>query len=220
MSARPRTIDLRVDPDADLSEVVRHLRQGGAVAYPTETVYGLGGACTDEGVATVRDVKGRAADKPLIALVESLEAVAGLGWTEAARTLASIFWPGSVTLVLPDPHRLFPEGVRDPRSGTVGVRVSPHPVARRLVRELGAPLTSTSLNVPGDPPVTSGAEARDILERLHAPEVWLLDTGTLPPSAPSTVVDCSRDEPVVLREGAVPLGRLRCAIPEIHATNR
>jgi tRNA A37 threonylcarbamoyladenosine synthetase subunit TsaC/SUA5/YrdC len=91
-------------------------------------------------------------------------------------------------------------------------------VASRLVRELGAPLTSTSLNVPGETPVTSGAEAREILERLGAPDVWLLDAGTLPPSAPSTVVDCSRDEPVVLREGAVPLGRLRCAIPEIHAT--
>lgn len=220
MSAGPRTIDLRADPDADLSGVVRHVRKGGALAYPTETVYGLGGACTDAGVAAVRQVKGRPADKPLIALVESEEAVAGLGWTEAAKTLATIFWPGSVTLILPDPDRIFPDGVRDPRAGTVAVRVSSHPVARRLVRELGAPLTSTSLNVPGEPPVTSGADAREILERLRAPEVWLLDFGTLPPSAPSTVVDCSRHEPVVLREGAVPLGRLRCAIPEIHATTR
>ena len=218
MSARPRTLDLRADSGADLSVVVRHLREGGAVAYPTETVYGLGGACTDAGVTAVREVKGRSADKPLIALVESETAVAGLVWTEAAKTLAETFWPGSVTLVLPDPDRIFPAGVRDPRAGTVGVRVSPHPVARRLVRELGAPLTSTSLNVPGEPPVTSGGHAREILERLGAPKVWLLDFGTLPSSAPSTVVDCSRPEPVVLREGAVPLGRLRCVIPEIHAT--
>ena len=218
MNGLPRNLDLRADPEADLTDVLKHLRAGGAVAYPTETVYGLGGACTEAGVETVRAVKGRAEGKPLIVLVESADAVAGLRWTPAARTLASIFWPGSVTLVLPDPDGIFPLGVRDERTGSVGVRVSPHPVASRLVRELGAPLTSTSLNVPGETPVTSGAEAREILGRLGAPDVWLLDAGTLPPSAPSTVVDCSRDEPVVLREGAVPLGRLRCAIPEIHAT--
>ena len=89
-------------------------------------------------------------------------------------------------------------------------------MAARLVAELGGPLTSTSLNVPGEPPVTSGTEAREILERLGASDVWLLDAGTLPPSAPSTVVDCTTQDPRVLREGAVPIGRLRCALPEIH----
>ena len=190
------------------------------LAYPTETVYGLGGACSEPGIAALRRVKGRGEEKPFIALVESELAVAGLAWTEAAETLARIFWPGSLTLVLPDPDRMFPAGVHDARTRTVAVRVSPHPVPRRLVEALGAPITSTSLNVPGEPPVTSGADAREILERLDAPEVWLLDFGTLRPSAPSTVVDCSRPEPVVLREGAVPLERLRCAIPEIHATTR
>jgi L-threonylcarbamoyladenylate synthase len=210
-------LDLRADPDVPLDDVVAHVRGGGVVAYPTETVYGLGGACTPEAVEAVRTLKGRAADKPLLALVDSGEAVAELAWTPAARELASIFWPGSVTIVLPDPHRCFPDGVRDARSGTVGVRVSPHPVVARLVRALGAPLTSTSLNMPGEPPVTSGAEARDILERLGASDdVWLLDAGTLPSSAPSTVVDCSTETPVVLREGAVPSGRLRCVIPDIH----
>ena len=129
--------------------------------------------------------------------------------------LASVFWPGSVTLVLRDPKATFPDGVRDPRAGTVGVRVSPHPVAARLVSGLGAPLTSTSLNVPGEAPVTSGEEARHILERLGADDVWLVDGGTLPPSSPSTVVDCSTERPEVLREGAVPTGRLRCVIPDL-----
>ena len=211
-----RTIDLRVDPEADLEPVVEHLRRGGLVAYPTETVYGLGSACVDEGVRAVRALKRRDRGKPLIALVESQDAVQGLEWTPAARELAEVFWPGSVTLVLLDPRRVFPEGVRDGRTGTVGVRVSPHPVASRLVRELGAPLTSTSLNVPGEPPVTSADEARQILSRLDGSEVWLLDAGTLPPSAPSTVVDCSSGVPVVLREGAVPIERLRCVLPETH----
>jgi L-threonylcarbamoyladenylate synthase len=209
-------MDLRADADADLAAVVAHLRAGGVIAYPTETVYGLGGACTPEAVSAVRTLKGRDETKPLIALVESWDAVGALSWTPAARELASIFWPGSVTLVLPDPAKTFPPGVRNPVTGTVGVRVSPHPVAERLVRALGGPLTSTSLNVPGEPPVTSGDEASEILARLGAEAVWLLDAGTLPPSAPSTVVDCSTDPPVVLREGAVPTDRLRCAIPEIN----
>ena len=212
---RPRTIDLRAEPDADLSEVVAHLRAGGVVAYPTETVYGLGGACTPEGIRAVLGTKGRAEEKPLLVLVESADSVSGLAWTPAARELASIFWPGSVTLVLGDPDESFPTGVRDPVRGTVGVRVSPHPVAARLVRALGAPLTSTSLNVPGQAPVTSAAEAREILARMGAAEAWLLDAGTRCAVAPTTVVDCSTQAPAVLREGAVPTGRLRCVIPDL-----
>lgn len=216
MTDRGRTIDLRADPDADLSEVVRHLRSGGAVAYPTETVYGLGALCTDAGVRTVREVKRRSEDKPFIALVESRDVVSALSWTPDASDLTDIFWPGSLTVVLSDPDRTFPSGVRDERTGTVAVRVSPHPIAARLVRELGEPLISTSLNLPGEPPVTSGGAAGEILDRMGADDVWLLDGGALPPSGPSTVVDCSSDRPVVLREGAVPLGRLRCALPEVH----
>ena len=216
MSPSVRTLDLRIDPEADLSEVLDHVRAGGVVAYPTETVYGIGGACTPEGVEAVRALKGRAADKPILALVPDARSVEALTWTPAARELASVFWPGSVTLVLADPDGTFPEGVRDAGAGTVGVRVTPNPVAARLVRGLAGPLTSTSLNLPGEPPVTSGHEAREILERLGAADVWLLDAGTLPESLPSTVVDCTGEAPVVLRPGAVPLERLRCALPETH----
>lgn len=213
-----RIIDLRAAPDADLSEVVDHVRGGGLVAYPTETVYGIGGSCTPTAAARVHELKGRGASKPLIALVPGREAVDGLTWTDDAAELARIFWPGSVTLVLSDPDGVFPEGVRDPERATVGVRVTPHPIASRLVRELGAPLTSTSLNRSGEAPITNGTDARAWLEQLSAPDVWLLDAGTLPPSAPSTVVDCTGPRPRVLREGTIPAGRLRCAIPEIDGS--
>ena len=215
MTAEVRTLDLRADPDADLVEVVEHLRGGGVVAYPTETVYGLGGMCTARGVLGVQEFKGRGSHKPLIVLVDSAETVQGLGWTEGARELAKIFWPGPVTLVLRDPHGIFPPGVRSEETGSVGVRVTPHPIAARLVAELGAPLTSTSLNRSGQTPVSSGHEAGELCAR-GATAVWVLNAGTLPPSGPSTVVDCTGNEPVVLREGIVPIGRLRCAIPEIH----
>ena len=218
MTPADRLLDVRRDPEADLAEVVAHVRSGGLIAYPTETVYGLGGACTPGGVRAVRGAKGRADERPLLALVPSVGSVGHLRWTDAARELASIFWPGPLTLVLQDPEHIFPAGVRNPSTDAVGVRVTSHPVAARLVEALGMPLISTSLNEPGGVPAASGSDARAVLERLGSPDVWLVDAGTLPPSAPSTVVDCTRAKPVVLREGVVPLARLRCAIPEIHGT--
>ena len=209
-------IDLRSDPDADLSLLVEGLRAGGAVVYPTETVYGLGGACTPEGVARVRSLKPRERDKPLIALVSNPAEAEALEWSDAARELASVFWPGAMTLILRDPECTFPVGVRHPETGAVAVRVSPHPTVARLLAALGGPLTSTSVNVPGEPPARSFDEAAEAVERLGAEGVWMMNEGTLPESAPSTVVDCTGPEPMVLREGAIPIPRLRCVIPEIH----
>lgn len=211
----PVVIDLRAEPERDLSDVVVHLEAGGVIAYPTETVYGLGGACTAAAIDAVRSVKGRERDKPFIALVPNVEAAEALAWTDEARELASIFWPGSVTLVLSDPTHAFPEGVRSAQ-GAVAVRISPHPLVERLLAAWGRPLTSTSLNVPGEPPVSSGGEARQVVRSLGGRDVLLLDAGTLPPSGPSTVIDCTGPVPTVLREGAVPIERLRCALPEIH----
>ena len=141
-----------------------------------------------------------------------------LAWTDEARELASIFWPGAVTLVLRDPRGIFLEGVRSV-DGTVAVRVSPQPIVGRLLERLGVPLTSTSLNEPGDEPARSGTEAADVIERLGRSDVWLLDGGTLPESRSSTIIDCASGTPTVLREGAVPVGRLRCVIPEIHGND-
>jgi L-threonylcarbamoyladenylate synthase len=219
-AATPRVVDARIDSGADvhaiLPDVVRHLRAGRPIAYPTETVYGLGGATSVEAVEQVRALKGREPGKPLIALVRSAAAVPDLRWTEPARELARIFWPGPLTLVLEDPLGIFPPGVRDEDSHAVGVRVSPHPLVARLVAELGGPLTSTSLNAPGERPAESGAEALEVVKRLGGRDVLVLDGGKLAPSKPSSVVDCTGSEPVVIREGAVLTSRLRCAVPEIH----
>ena len=206
--------DLRADPDADLAKVVAHLQRDGVIAYPTETVYGFGSLATRSGIRSVNGLKRREHDKPLIVLVPSAASVAALAWTDEAAELASVFWPGSVTLVLGDPHGIFLPGVRSV-DGTVGVRVSPQPIVARLLEQLGAPLTSTSLNEPGRAPARSGTEATMVMERLGRRDVWLLDGGTLPESGPSTIVDCTSGTPTVLREGTVPVGRLRCLIPEI-----
>ncbi|HUP52644.1 MAG TPA: L-threonylcarbamoyladenylate synthase [Longimicrobiales bacterium] len=216
MSDWPERLDLRADPEADLSRVVQHVRAGGLIAYPTETVYGVGGSTAEGAVARLSRLKSREPDKPFLLLVESIGAVEGLRWTPEARELARAFWPGSLTLVLEDPVGIFPRWVSDQDGRAVGVRVSPHPLVARLLREVGGPLTSTSLNVPGEPPASSGSEAVEVVRRLGDRDVLVLDAGTLPRSGPSTVVDCTGEEPVVLRKGSIPTSRLRCATPRIH----
>jgi L-threonylcarbamoyladenylate synthase len=218
VSEGPKVVDLRgVDVTAfDFGEIADHVQRGGMLAYPTETVYGFGGLCSPSAVDTLRHLKRRQADKPFIVAIRGTGDAGGLSWTEEARELARIFWPGALTLVLDDPAGIFPPGIRSP-SGTVAVRVSPHPLVHQLLEALGAPLTSTSVNVPGEPPVSSGADASEIARSLGAgSELWVLDVGVLPPSGPSTVVDCTGTIPVVIRAGTVPVERLRCAIPEIH----
>jgi L-threonylcarbamoyladenylate synthase len=222
-SGTPRVLPAGIGSVGDvgtiLPEVLAHLRGGKVIAYPTETVYGLGGTIAPEAVTRVRALKSRDAGKPLIALVPSSDAVAGLRWTEEARELARIFWPGPLTLVLEDPLGIFPDGVRDEDTRAVGIRVSPHPLVVRLLAELGGPLTSTSLNAPGERPAASGVEALDVLRRLGGHDVLLLDGGHLAPAKPSSVVDCTGPEPVVIREGAVTTNRLRCVVPQTRATH-
>jgi L-threonylcarbamoyladenylate synthase len=218
VSGAPLLLDLRgIDPaDADLTAPVAHLRGGGILAYPTETVYGFGARGTVGGVDRVRAPKGRDDDKPFLVLVRSIGEVEDLAWTEEAMELARIFWPGSLTLVLGDPRRRFPPGVRSP-SGGVAVRVSPHPLVLRLLEELGEPVISTSANPPGGAPASSGAEAHAAGVALGAgSELLVLQAGVLPFSRPSTIIDCSGDRALVVREGTIPVSRLRCALPEIH----
>ena len=216
--SRPALLDLRGSGfgRADLEPAAAHLARGGVVAYPTDTVYGFGGLCTPSGVSRVRRLKGRPDEQPFLILVRGPEDAAGLRWPDEARSLASAFWPGSLTLVLADPDHIFPDGVRS-KVGAVAARVSPHPLVATLLELLAAPLTSTSANAPGEPPSLTGPEALDAAMRLGAgDEMLVLDGGRLPPSGPSTIVDCTGSVPIVVREGSVPLSRLRCALPEIH----
>ncbi len=216
---RPTLLDLRgtLPTPPELAPVADHLRGGGLLAYPTETVYGFGGLCTPAEVERVRDLKRRTVDRPLLVLVRDAEATAGLRWSDDARELASIFWPGALTLILSDPERAFPEGVRSAEGG-VAVRVSPHPLVAALLELLPTPLTSTSANAHGEAPARSAEEALHAAVTLGAGEEMLVvDGGHLPPSGPSTIVDCTGPAPVVIREGTLPVSRLRCALPALHA---
>ena len=215
----PRVIDVRDTTRAahTLDSVLEHVSVGGLLAYPTETVYGFGGVLTRSVIEGLVALKGRDRAKPMLLLVSDREAVSDLTWTPEAIELAEVFWPGSVTLVLSDPGARYPDGVRGP-AGNVAIRVSPHLLVRELVRGLGGPILSTSANRSGEPPALDAQGALGAAVAAGAgEELWVLDGGDLDPSRPSTIIDCSGPVPVVLRQGAVPLGQVRCVLPGIRA---
>jgi L-threonylcarbamoyladenylate synthase len=201
------TAVVRVDPVAPDERVVREaadvLRRGGLVAFPTETFYGLGAAALDAAaVRRVFEVKGRPSSMPLLVLVDSAARLrhVAIDVPERARTLMDRHWPGALTLVFRAAPQLPAELTAG--TGTVGVRVPNHRVARALVSQLGLPVTAPSANpTGGDPPTTADgvlAYFRDVLDLV-------LDGGLTPGGAPSTVVDVTVDPPRVLRQGAVTL---------------
>jgi L-threonylcarbamoyladenylate synthase len=195
---------LGVDPvapaPAALGRAAEVLRAGGLVAFPTETFYGLGAAALDGGaVQSVFLVKGRAESKPVLVLVDSPEMVSRLAEvSERARRLMARHWPGALTLVLPARPGLPAELTAG--TGTVGVRLSPHPVARALVRALGGPVTAPSANLAGAPPPTTAAE---VLRAFDGVIALVLDGGPTPGGQPSTVLDVSVEPPRVIRQGPV-----------------
>ncbi len=212
-----RFLDLGWHTDRDLlEEIVGHLREGGLVAMPTETVYGFGCLPGGDPLQELQRVKARGPDHPFLLLISDPRTVSDLEWIPDAEELADVFWPGALTLVLNDPGGRFPAGVRSPLGG-VGIRVSPNPMARALLETLNEPIVSTSANVPGSPPALSAREAMEAAEALdpRAP-FWVLDGGPLRPSLSSTVVDFTRATPVVRRVGAIPVERLRCVLPELE----
>jgi L-threonylcarbamoyladenylate synthase len=200
----PRTRVVRVDPAtpdrAALGAAALALAGGGVVAFPTETFYGLGVAALDRGaVRRIFELKGRPESKPVLLLVDSIAMAEALGEVGApARALMARHWPGALTLVL-RARPGVPEEVTA-GTGTVGVRLSPHPVALGLVRALRAPVTAPSANPSGlEPPTTASA----LLAYFRDAIDLVLDGGRTAGGAPSTVLDTTVDPPRVLRQGAV-----------------
>lgn len=193
---------------AALPRVLAHLRADGLIAYPTETVYGFGGAVTPAAADKLRLLKQRDALKPFLLLIADMDQAPGVHWPEAARTLARLFWPGPLTIALPASDEMLPEGIVS-SDGMVALRATPHDAIRRLITALGAPITSTSANAPGQPPARSGAEAEAALAAIGTAGVLVLDGGELPRSLSSTVVACADDRVRIIREGVIARDELR-----------
>lgn len=202
---------------ASLRDTIAHLHAGLALAYPTETVYGFGGAAEYDAVETLVRLKGRPPDKPFLLLIAGSEMIArmDLHLPSYAAQLAARHWPGPLTLVLPGGERRVPRRLRGPEGG-VAVRWTPHSGLTQLIRAYGEPITSTSANRPGVPPAMSATE---IVEQwgdaISRGILRVLGGGRLTPSPPSTVVDCTGPRPRVIRPGAVPAAVLRESVPDL-----
>ena len=196
-----------------IEPVRQHLAQNRILGYPTETVYGLGSAPTEAGTAALAALKGRPAGKPFLLLVDSREMAEawGLVFNPSASILAKAFWPGPLTLVLGGAEGKLPDLLRG-REGGIAVRHTSHAGIATLVRALGYPITSTSANRPGEA-TAAGADglARTFQEEVAGGTLLVLDGGVLGNVPPSTLVDCTGSQPILIRDGAIPRGELRRA---------
>ncbi len=198
------------NPDQqEVDRAVKILKEGGVIAYPTETFYGLAvDAENPQAVARVFAIKGRPVGKP-IALIAGGEEAMGPLLTEvstAARALIKACWPGPLTLVMPAAADVNPHLTAG--TGKLGIRVSSHPVAAALAKSLGRPITATSANISGKEECSTVAQVRKQLgKELDA----IVDSGRTRGGAGSTILDMTTDPPAIVREGAIPYTRL-CAI--------
>ncbi|GAA4417188.1 L-threonylcarbamoyladenylate synthase [Actinokineospora soli] len=188
-----------------LAAAASAVRAGQLVVIPTDTVYGIGcDAFAADSVVSLLAAKGRGPDMPVGVLVGSWSTLDGLVMTvpPQARTLVEAFWPGDLSIVLPHAPSLAWDLGRT--GGTVMLRMPLHPVALELLRDVG-PMAVSSANRTGRPAPNNAAGAR---EQLGEAVTVYLDGGPCGDPVPSTIVDLTGDEPVVLREGAVAVDKI------------
>ena len=199
--------------DEELKEAAQILRDGGLVAFPTETVYGLGGNALDEKAAgKIYAAKGRPSDNPLIAHVSCAAEVTPLVKyiPEAGRKLMDAFWPGPLTIIFPKSD-IVPYGTTGGLD-TVAVRMPVDPVANRLIALAGVPVAAPSANTSGRPSPTT---ADHVWQDLNGKIEMIIDGGPVGIGVESTIVDVSGDVPAVLRPGAITMEMLKDVLGEV-----
>ncbi|GGM44074.1 hypothetical protein GCM10011608_31030 [Micromonospora sonchi] len=199
------------DRDRGIAAAIEAVRNGELVVLPTDTVYGIGAdAFTPYAVKALLDAKGGHVPPPV--LIGSRHTLDGLVYTlpTAARDLVEAFWPGALTILVKHSASLRWDLGDD--SGVVAVRMPLHPVALEVLRETG-PMAVASANKTGQPPALTAEQARDQL--AYSVRAYL-EAGPAADPVPSTIVDLTGDEPVVVREGAIGLAELRDVVPELR----
>lgn len=214
-AARRLVVDPAAPDPAAIAEAAAVVSRGGLVAFPTETVYGLGADALDAGaVARVFAAKGRPAHDPVIVHVLDAAGAARVAAAlpPAALRLAAAFWPGPLTLVVPRGPAV--PAIVAAGLDSVAIRAPAHPVARALIAAAGVPIAAPSANPFGRAsPTTAAHVVADLGDRVDL----VLDGGPCPIGVESTVVDCLQDPPVVLRPGGVPIEALRVVEPGIRS---
>lgn len=188
------------------------LRAGGLVAFPTETVYGLGADALNPSAASrIYTAKGRPSDNPLIVHISKVEDMENLAYTnELAYTLAEAFWPGPLTMILPK-KQIVPDETTGGLD-TVAIRMPAHPAALELIRQSGVYVAAPSANISGRP---SPTKASHVVEDMDGRIEFIIDGGPVGIGIESTIVDLSVEMPVILRPGFITRKMLEEMIGEV-----
>jgi tRNA threonylcarbamoyl adenosine modification protein (Sua5/YciO/YrdC/YwlC family) len=198
-----------------IGSAVRAIKRGALIVIPTDTVYGIGAdAFSSDGVASLLKAKGRGRGMPVPVLVGAPETLGGIAAvTPAAQALVDAFWPGALTIVLAEqPSLAWDLG---DAGGTVAVRMPSHEIALEVLNKTG-PMAVSSANISGQAPARTAREARD---QLGDNVAAYLEAGETDDDVPSTIVDCTREMPQVLRPGAISLAELREVVPDVVAVD-
>ena len=205
-----KTEILRADHPVALQHAVDILNNGGLVSFPTDTVYGLASlAFRSDYIERLFVVKGRDSARAIAILISDPKMMPKVSHQPGKMSwiLAQKFWPGPLTLIV-QRHPRLPE-ILSPNQ-TIGIRIPNHPVALDLLRITG-PLAVTSANISGQ---ENSLTAQQVFDQLHGRVHLILDGGSSPGGVPSTVIDCTGSEPVILREGPISIEAIRSALKE------
>ncbi len=196
-----------------IHEVIDVLRGGGLIIYPTDTVYGLGAdAENEDAVRRVYEVKGRPEEKRLTIAVSDMDMLERYALLDdISRKLVERFLPGKLTFIL----RKTPRVLDSVNPEAIGVRIPNLPIVLEMIRDFGRAITATSANLSGRPPKLDPDEAASEIKAD-----LLLDYGVLPPSRPSTIVDLTKGEPILIREGDVPFKTILREYRRIRKSSR
>ena len=201
-------------PRLGIVQAARWIREGELVAFPTETVYGLGGnGLSAESAAKIYEAKGRPSDNPLILHIDRFDWIEELAkdYSEVVADLARAFWPGPLTLVLPK-KEIVPLEITGGLD-TVAIRIPDHPVALRLLEHCDLPLAAPSANRSGNPSPTA---PEHVMEDLNGRIKAVIDGGATRIGLESTVLDLSHGVPTILRPGAVTIDQLKEVLPDVQ----
>jgi L-threonylcarbamoyladenylate synthase len=194
--------DNNIEPEI-IQKALSIIERGGAVVYPTDTVYGLGvDALRDSSIERLFKIKKRPETKPVPVMVKDIEMAKKLAFVDKkTEEILEMVWPGPVTVVL-EKRQIVP-GVLTGGKRTVGLRIPDFWLTKAIMDSSETPLTATSANFSGQPPLTFSQEIIKTFERAYPRPDLILDIGDLPISSPSTVLDLTGSQPKILRVGPV-----------------
>lgn len=195
-----------------IKEAGKILAGGGLIAFPTETVYGLGANALDNDAAKkIYEAKGRPSDNPLIVHISDKKQIDNLaeGYNDKAKALIDAFMPGPFTIILKK-REIIPDGVTA-KMNTVGIRFPENNIARKIIESAGVPIAAPSANLSGKPSPTS---AKHVIDDMKGRIDAIIDGGDCSVGVESTIVDATQDIPVVLRPGGVTYDEILSVVPE------